>query len=80
LDVLYHVTNVIQTKAIETSILSISLHGEGDMIKSIQELLSKHYHQVQFCGRISGIHYPDELYQQPTHHFFNLISALACVS
>jgi hypothetical protein len=80
LDVLYFTSMVVQQSNIHPGTLEIQLHGEQNNMQRMFDRLQQHYSKVKFCSRLASIHYPDELYKQPTHHFINLISAMACVS
>jgi Protein of unknown function (DUF3822) len=78
LDVLYFVCNLIQVKNIDANSCHFQLHGEHMAVAKIHDILAKHFTHVKYCTRISGIQYPDSLYSQPAHYFYNLFSVFAC--
>ena len=78
LDIVYYVINACKQLNINLETSGIQLHGEVNQIENISSALKRYFPVVRFTTRIKEIQYPDALYSQPTHNFFNLFSILKC--
>jgi len=77
-DLLYYVSSYAHQCALSNENMLILLLGEGPALQETQTLLSRYYSHLKFCGRIQQLQYPETLYAQPVHAFFNLFSLVTC--
>ena len=77
-DVVYHIANIANQLSIDKEQFGIQIHGEIVQVEQISNSLKKYYSNVRFTTRIKDIQYPDTLYSQPAHNFFNLFSIFKC--
>lgn len=78
IDIVYFVSNCCQQLNLNKENLGIQLHGEVAQIEDISIALKIYYSNVRYTTRIKEIQYPDTLYSQPAHNFFNLFSIFKC--
>lgn len=77
-DLNYHIARFISHHNLKIEKILILLLGETSRLPDIHKELSKYYSHVKFCGRIQHLQYPENLYAQPVHAFFNLFSLVTC--
>lgn len=77
-DVLYHLSNIIKQQDIDTSILGIQIHGEMSSTQNVFELLKNYFGHVRYITRIKSLNYPEDLFNYPSHYFYNLFSLVTC--
>jgi hypothetical protein len=78
LDIVYHVANICKQHSINIDHLGVQFHGEIAAVEGLQQSLKKYFPLVRFTTRVKDIQYPDTLYAQPAHYFFNLFSIFKC--
>lgn len=79
-DILFYIANIVKQQNLNTKTIGIHIHGESSNGQQAHELLSNHFNHVRFCSRLHELSYPEELFSQPSHYFFNLFSLVLCVS
>lgn len=77
-DVLYHISNVIKQQDIDISILGIQIHGEMKSTNDVFDLLKNYFDHVRYITRIKSLNYPEDLFNYPSHYFYNLFSLVTC--
>jgi hypothetical protein len=79
-DILFYIANIIKHQNLNAKTIGIHVQGESSNIQQAHDLLSNHFNHVRFCSRLHELSYPEELFSQPSHYFFNLFSLVLCVS
>ncbi len=77
-DLSYHLARFISHHNLKIEKILILLLGETSRLPDLHKELGKYYSHVKFCGRIQHLQYPENLYAQPVHAFFNLFSLVTC--
>lgn len=78
MDVLYHVCHVVHQFKIKPNYCCIQVHGENKLTDMAKDILNTHFHFVKYCTRVKNIQYPDAIFNEPTHYFYNLFSIFPC--
>jgi len=78
MDALYHVSHVVQQFKIKPNYCCIQLHGENKLTDLMKDILNNHFHFVKYCPRVKNIQYPDIIFNEPAHYFYNLFSVFPC--
>ena len=78
-DVLYYTLNTLQQFGLQPADTHVKLHGESAVCDNVFELFDGRFGEVNFCSRLHEFAFPEDLYQHPSHYFFNLFSLVLCV-
>lgn len=78
MDALYHVCHAVQQYKIKPNYCCIQIHGENRLTDLVKDILNTHFHFVKYCTRVKNIQYPDEIFNEPAHYFYNLFSIFPC--
>lgn len=77
-DITYYISNYISAKSIPKENTRILIHGESVRVTNVYNELVLYYPDVKYCSRIQKLQYPESLFAQPSHYFFNLFSLVTC--
>jgi len=77
-DITYHIANFIEVQKISKDKMSIQLFGESIRVPIVYNELIQYFPSVKYGNRIGNLQYPETLFDQPTHYFFNLFSLVTC--
>ncbi len=78
-ELVFHVVNSATQYNMKATTIGINVHGESNQCSLLYDELKNHY-TTRYCSRLHEFAYPEELYNYPSHYFFNLFSFALCVS
>ena len=77
-DALYYYLNALEQLGIDRKKISASLLGNHPDLETLLQKLISNVESCKLVNRLPTLQYDDEVFSQPTHHFFNLFSLMLC--